>query len=107
MSATDLGRILVTGANGQIGRALTERVAAAPSLGAGIRAVVRSETAAQTLRELGSTCPEIRILDYGDAEALAAAAEGCRYAVHLVGIIAESKPSRYVDPARGCSAWCT
>jgi NADH dehydrogenase len=104
LSATDLGRILVTGANGQLGRALAARVAADPALGAEIRGVVRSERAAAMLRELGNACPEIRVLDYADAEALAAAAEGCRFAVHLVGVIAESKRSRYVDAHEAASA---
>ncbi len=104
MSGADLGRILVTGANGQLGRALARRVASDPGLGAELRAVVRSETAAATLRELGGACPETRVLDYGDVEALARAAEGCRFAVHLVGIIKESKRSRYVDAHEGATA---
>jgi NADH dehydrogenase len=88
--------LLVTGANGHLGRRICARLA-----GPGqrrVRAVVRSERAAQTLRELSDEArPDIRILDYGDAAALEAAAEGCRRAVHLVGIIKEGSQTRYVD----------
>jgi NADH dehydrogenase len=94
----------VTGANGQLGRALAQRVAADPSLGAEVRAVVRSQRAAETLRrELGDRCPETRILDYADVEALTDAAKDCRFAVHLVGIIKESKTSRYDDAHQATS----
>lgn len=92
--SADLGRILVTGANGQLGRALIARLA-----GTGrVCAVVRSETAAGTLRALPESMrPEVRVLDYADTEPLTRAAQGCRFAVHLVGIIKETASSRYVD----------
>lgn len=99
-----LGRILVTGANGQLGIALARRVARDASLGAEILAVVRSETAARTLGgQLGAACPYLRLVDYGDADAVAEAARGCRSAVHLVGIIKESKRSRYADAHEGAT----
>ncbi len=91
----DLGRILVTGANGQIGRALITRLTDAAGLGAEVRAVVRSERAAATLRRSCGEDLDLRILDYADGEALSRAAEGCRFAVHLVGIIKEGRSSRY------------
>jgi NADH dehydrogenase len=91
----DLGIILVTGANGQLGRGLIGRLAKR-SDGTKVRAVVRSERAAETLRSLPeSVRPEIVILDYADADALGEAARGCRFAVHLVGIIKETSNSRY------------
>jgi uncharacterized protein YbjT (DUF2867 family) len=91
----DLGIVLVTGANGQLGRGLIERLAQRGD-GTKARAVVRSERAAATLRSLPEDIrPEIVILDYGDAEALGEAARGCRFAVHLVGIIKETAGSRY------------
>jgi uncharacterized protein YbjT (DUF2867 family) len=91
----DLGTVLVTGANGQLGRGLIERLAKR-SDGTRVRAVVRSERAAATLRSLPEGLrPEIVILDYGDAQALGEAARGCRFAVHLVGIIKETATSRY------------
>ena len=93
----DPGRILVTGANGQLGRALTARLA-----GAGrVRAVVRSEKAADTLRSLPESMrPEVEVLDYRDTAALGRATDGCRFAVHLVGIIKETGNSRYEDASK-------
>ena len=93
----DPGRVLITGANGQLGRRLIERLAMGkPRIPA--RAVVRSERAAGTLRELPEDIrPELRILDYGDTGQLTDAADGCATAVHLVGIIKESANSSYAD----------
>lgn len=100
-----LGRILVTGANGQLGLALARRVAEDKSLEAELLAVVRSEAAARAMHErLGAACPEIRLLDYADSEALARTARGCRSAVHLVGILLESKRSRYAAAHQGSTA---
>lgn len=92
--------LLVTGANGHLGRKLCERLA-----GPGpprIRAVVRSERAAEVLRALPEEArPQIAILDYADGAALEAAARGCRAAVHLVGIIKEGSTTRYEDAHEG------
>jgi uncharacterized protein YbjT (DUF2867 family) len=85
------GRVLVTGANGQLGRRLLARLS-------GARAVVRSERAAATLRALSEAGRfEIRILDYRDVDRLTQAAQGCRYVVHLPGIIRETRENRYAD----------
>jgi uncharacterized protein YbjT (DUF2867 family) len=93
--SNDLGTVLVTGANGQLGRALIERLARRGD-GTKVRAVVRSKRAAETLRGLSEDVrPEIVILDYGDADALGQATHGCRFAVHLVGVIKETANSRY------------
>jgi NADH dehydrogenase len=96
--AAEAGRILITGANGHLGRRLIQRLAAGPGAARPLRAVVRSERAAQTLRELPDlnlNDGDISILDYGDAEALARAADGCEAAVNLVGVIKQSSTSRY------------
>ena len=86
---TEVGRVLVTGANGHLGRRLLERLAGQrPG-----RAVVRSERAARVLAE--DVDVETRVLDYADASALAEAAQGCTHAVHLVGIIKEGSGSSY------------
>ena len=79
--------LVVTGANGHIGRSflLANR---------GARALVRSERAARALAECAA---EVRVLDLRDADALARAAEGCGAWVHLVGILKETKSSRYAD----------
>ncbi len=88
------GPILVTGANGNLGRRLLRRLADTHAL----RAVVRSERAAEAVRSVGAHPePEIRILDYADHERVAEAARGCTHAVHFVGILKESRTSRYAD----------
>jgi len=94
--ATDLGRVLVTGANGHLGRALIARLASGRPPRAAVRAVVRSERAAAVVRALREA-PEVVVVDYADAEALAAAAAGCQAAVHLVGILKEAPGTSYED----------
>ena len=88
----ELGRVLVTGANGHLGRRLLARLAGERPL----RAVVRSERAAAQIAELPAAADvDVAVLDYADAGALTRAAEGCSHAVHLVGILKESSTSRY------------
>lgn len=94
--ATDLGRVLVTGANGHLGRALIARLASGHAPAGAVRAVVRSERAAATVRALPQA-PEVAVVDYGDADALARAAAGCQAAVHLVGILKEAPGTSYED----------
>jgi NADH dehydrogenase len=94
--------ILVTGANGQLGRRLMRRLARLQPPRAS-RAVVRSERAAEAAAASGAE-PDVRIVDYADTDALAAAAAGCEAAVHLAGILKETRANRYEDaherPAR-------
>lgn len=86
------GPVLVTGANGHLGRRLLTRLASERSL----VAVVRSDRARQQVEALAlEPAPRIEVLDYADAEALAAAARRCTHAVHLVGILKETSNSRY------------
>jgi len=86
--------LLVTGANGRLGRSLIRAVAGRRP----VRALVRSERAADTLRELPPALrPEIVQVDWADAAALAKAGAGASDWVHLVGILKETKRSRYVD----------
>ena len=40
---------------------------------------------------------DLRIVDYGDADSLAEAAVDCQVAVHLVGVIRESKATSYTE----------
>ena len=97
VAQNDAARVLVTGANGQIGRRLIERLARSnPPVP--VRAVVRSARAAETLETLPVEIrPEITVVDYRDTGALAEIARDCRYAVHLVGILKETATSRYED----------
>jgi NADH dehydrogenase len=90
-------RVLVTGANGSLGRALIEVLARD---GKAVRALVRSERAAATLRALARP-PEISIVEWSDAAGLARAAAGCDAAVHLVGVLKESPTQRYAEAHEG------
>jgi NADH dehydrogenase len=90
--------VLVTGANGHLGRRLLERLAHEPRGRRPARALVRSRAAAAVLERLPDDVrPEIRVIDYTDADALALAAQGCAGAVHLVGILRETRSSRYSE----------
>ena len=91
------GPILVTGANGQLGRRLIRRLhASTPPRRA--HAVVRSRRAADSIASL---CEEsgaaLRIVDYRDVAGLTDAAKGCDAAVHLVGILKETRSNPYAD----------
>jgi uncharacterized protein YbjT (DUF2867 family) len=99
------GPVLVTGANGRLGLALCRRLAEA-SPPRSVRALVRSERAAGALRALPEQVrPEVAVVDYADAGSLAAHAAGCDAAVHLVGILKETRSNRYVDAhERPCEA---
>jgi NADH dehydrogenase len=103
--AAEAGRVLITGANGHLGRRLIQCLAASPVAARPVRAVVRSEGAAQTLRQALPDIPglDIAILDYADVAALSRAAAGCEAVIHLVGIIKESSRSRYTDAHEGTS----
>jgi NADH dehydrogenase len=86
--------LLVTGANGRLGQSLARAVAGRRPL----RALVRSERAAATLSALPAPVrPEVVQVDWSDADALARAGAGCVDWIHLVGILKESRSSRYAD----------
>ena len=97
--------LLVTGANGHLGRRICERIAAATP-DRPVRALVRSERAANQLRVLPEAArPEIAIVDYANAAQLTEAAQGCDAAIHLVGILKETKNNRYENAhERPCEA---
>ena len=84
-------RVLVTGANGHLGRGLIARIhQGEPEQ---VRAVVRSQRAAD---QAAAAAPvDVRIVDYTSAEALAEAARSCQAAVHFVGIIKQTQDARY------------
>lgn len=88
--------IVVTGANGQLGRALLRELAASghPE----VRALVRSERAQKTIEAEGlDPAPEIRIVDYTSPRQMEDAIRGAGCVVHLVGIIKEMPGTRYVE----------
>ena len=92
---SDPGRVLVSGANGHLGRRLLRRLPRA-------RALVRSERAAAAIRADGLAC-EVSIADYGDGEGLLRATAGCTRLVHLVGILKEGPTTRYEEAHEGVS----
>jgi NADH dehydrogenase len=81
---------MITGANGHLGRQLIARLLADHE----VVAAVRSDRARQTIVDAGLK-PEIRVIDYTDASAVAEAGAGCDAVVHLVGIIKESKQNTF------------
>ena len=104
------GRILLTGANGHLGR-LVIRALAGHSAAAPVRAVVRSERAAKSLDDLPSPeRREVQVIDYRDRAGLEEAAQGCDAAIHLVGVLKQTRSNRYEDaherPARTLSLAC-
>jgi NADH dehydrogenase len=94
------GPILVTGANGQLGRRLIRRLSrrAPPRPRQPVRALVRSERAARSIETLcRDTGTDLAVVDYADAAALTRAAAGGDAIVHLVGILKETNANRYAD----------
>lgn len=90
-----LGKWLITGANGNLGRRLIVQLL--QSTRDDIVAVVRSDSALQTLQRLKSPrgdlsevdCARLSVVvaDYTNVAQLQGAAQGCDKAVHLVGIL--------------------
>lgn len=90
--------IVVTGANGQLGRALLTRLAEAGPSAPRVRALVRSERARNTILALGlDPTPEIHVVDYTSPKEMESAISGMLAVVHLVGIIKETSATRYVE----------
>ncbi len=98
-------RVMITGANGHIGRRLVQQLLT-PSAALEPVAVVRSETARNQLQaQLNLTQPsghrhsgcDIRVVNYLDAQALAEVAVTCHAVVHLVGIIKETRTNSYAQ----------
>jgi uncharacterized protein YbjT (DUF2867 family) len=89
-------RILITGANGNLGRQLVQTLCAEEQDGPRVRALVRSERAAALVRSIPvKTPPEIVIGDYTSPESMREACADCDGIVHLVGIIKEGGGGRY------------
>jgi NADH dehydrogenase len=96
--------IVVTGANGQLGRALLSELAAQGR--SDVRALVRSQRARSTIEaEAIDPPPDVRIVDYASPKSMEEAIRGAHCVVHLVGIIKEMPGTRYVEAhERTCHA---
>lgn len=96
----DLPRLLVTGANGHLGRRLLPLVAGRFA----VTAVVRSERARTTLRDvLAPAHVQIEVIDYQDVAGLGGVVRDCAAVVHLVGILKESRGNRYQEAHEGAT----
>jgi NADH dehydrogenase len=88
--------IVVTGANGHLGRALLTELAAKSY--SRVRALVRSERARKTIEDLALVpAPEIQIVDYTSPKQMQEALGDASSVIHLVGIIKEMPGTRYVE----------
>ncbi len=94
--AAPVPRYLISGANGVLGRALVQALGGEAKL----RAAVRSERAAQSVRDLG-TDAEIALLPDYSAVHWRRALEGVDAVAHTVGILKESSRSRYREAHEG------
>ena len=91
---------LITGANGNLGKRLICELLSEESRA--VVAVVRSPRAQHEIESLNLTPEqsarlEIKVLNYDDVAALTEVAHGCDKAVHLVGILKETKTAGYFD----------
>lgn len=94
-------KVVITGANGHLGRRLIARLTGNMT----VRALVRSEHARSTLVSGFGQALDVKVVDYGNATDLARAIEGYDVAVHLVGIIRESKVNTFAAAHEGaCQA---
>ncbi len=87
-------RVLVTGANGNIGRRLLGELR---SSGYAVRAFVRSERAKQHVLGPEGAPIETVVASYTNEQAMVTAMAGCDAVVHLVGIIKESRSNSFHD----------
>jgi NADH dehydrogenase len=93
--------VLVTGANGNLGRALFRQIASPDRFRAGVRS---ARAAAQVEALDAAVRPEIVRVDYADEQSMFEASNGCEAIVHLVGIIKEAAGTSYADAhERSCA----
>jgi uncharacterized protein YbjT (DUF2867 family) len=90
-------RVLVTGANSPVGRAILRAPRSYAPAPLDVVAAVRSERAAAELRPLAGLAAGVARISYDDAGSLDAVLEGVAAVVHLVGILVERPDSTYED----------
>ncbi len=84
-------KIAITGANGHLGMRLINEIRQDHD----VLALVRSESAALSVRQVYADSVSCLVVDYADANALAAVTKGVNVLIHLVGIIKESKSNTF------------
>lgn len=88
--------IVVTGANGHLGRAVLASLA--ESSHSFVRALVRSDRARAAVEAAAlDPAPDIRIVDYTSPHQMEEALSGAKYVIHLVGIIKEMPGTGYAE----------
>lgn len=97
---SDSVKILITGANGNLGRQLIRYLCDKPmgmdAPRSTVRALVRSERAAAVIHALAcENQPEVMVGDYTDPSFMREAVTDCHAVIHLVGIIKETSTTRY------------
>jgi len=95
-----LNHWVITGANGNLGKRLINELTHETDFK--VRAVVRSQNAADTLTDLPLTSDQrarldIRICDYTDIDGLSEAFQGYSNLIHLVGILKQTRYASYED----------
>ena len=99
-------RVVVTGANGALGRVLLERALARP--GVELVALVRSARAETQLAARRDARTSVRRVDWNDAEGLREACTGAQGVVHLAGVLVPTREEGYaganVGTARAIAA---
>ncbi|MCR9259840.1 MAG: NAD(P)H-binding protein [Pseudomonadaceae bacterium] len=91
---------MITGANGNLGKRLISEILSDNN--SEVVAVVRSARAQHEIESLELDADkvarlEVKVLNYDDVAALTEVAQGCDKAVHLVGILKETKMANYFD----------
>ncbi|HXX49344.1 MAG TPA: NAD(P)H-binding protein [Myxococcota bacterium] len=88
-------RVVVTGANGALGRVLIERALARP--GVEVLALVRSARAEAQLAGRRDPRAGVRRVDWSDADGLRAACAGAEGVVHLAGVLIPTRAETYAN----------
>ena len=90
-------KIIVTGANGAVGRSILRCGAEFADSAVSFVALVRSEKAADSLEPLLRSSDRVAHVSYSDPQGLATAFGDASALIHLSGILVESASSTYID----------
>ena len=88
-----MAKILITGANGHLGRRLIDTLAQEHEIQAVVRSAKAEQLIARTVTRTSGL--NVSIINPSDANELADLAADCRIAVHLIGMIKETAENTY------------